>query len=319
MRFERRRLRDVVLDPVRRPARRHRRVPIGAAGVDADGESVLLRGGVDRPVGAAAEQHVAHGEQQHLDEAAILRHALDLRDRELRIVHRHQDRRAQPRLAVEQFLRDPVVDGGAQRHRHVLVEQRDRAMQHVADGEPAAERIERLAADHVEGAAGQPRRLPPVRPRAERRIRRIARQVEGVFRDMAIDDLIAPVVVEIGQQGRRAGRRRMKIAVDRAFDRHLHRRSLAVCARLRNCSRRNDKAGGSDVQTRDIGRRPSAHGCWAVSHGRPNAGYRHSHGAAGRDAHLQLGLHRRGCRILQEGRPQGLDTASWSAWARPTR
>ena len=97
-----------------------------------------------------------------------------------------------------------------------------------------AERIERLAADHVEVAAGQPGLLPPVRPRAERRVRRIARQVEGVLVDVAVDELVAPVFVEIGQQAPRARRRRMKIAVHRAFDRHLHRRSsLAVCVRLR--------------------------------------------------------------------------------------
>ena len=63
-----------------------------------------------------------------------------------------------------------------------------------------AERIERLAADHVEGAARRARGLPPVRARAERRVRRIARQVEGVSCDMAVDELVAPVFVEIGQQ-----------------------------------------------------------------------------------------------------------------------
>ena len=156
LRFERGRLRDIILDAMGRPARRHRRMAVGAAGVDADGEPELFRGGVDRPIGSAAQQHVAHREQQHLDEAAVRRHALDLGDRVRGIVHRHQDRRAQPRLAVEQFLPDPVVDGGAERHRHVLVEQRDRAMQHVADGEAGAERIERLAADHVEVPPGAP-------------------------------------------------------------------------------------------------------------------------------------------------------------------
>ena len=64
----------------------------------------------------------------------------------------------------------------------------------------AAERIERLAADHVEVPPGAPDLLPPVRPRAERRIRRIAGQVERVSGDVAIDELIAPVFIEIGQQ-----------------------------------------------------------------------------------------------------------------------
>ena len=79
LRFERRRLRDVILHPVRRPARRGRRMAIGAAGVNADREPVLFGRRIDRPIGAAAEQHLAHGKQQHLHEAAVGREPLDLR------------------------------------------------------------------------------------------------------------------------------------------------------------------------------------------------------------------------------------------------
>ena len=49
----------------------------------------------------------------------------------------------------------------------------------------------------------------------------------------AVDQLIAPVFVEIGQQRFRARRSRMQIAVHRAFDRHLHRRSLFESCGLR--------------------------------------------------------------------------------------
>ena len=113
---------------------------IGAAGMDADRQAELLRRRIDRPEEAAPEQDVAHREQQHLDEAPVGRDPLDLGDASLRVVQRHHDRGAQARLAVEQLLRDPVVHGAAQRGAHVLVEQRDRAMQHVADREARAER-----------------------------------------------------------------------------------------------------------------------------------------------------------------------------------
>ena len=65
--------------------------------------------------------------------------------------------------------------------------------------------------------AGAPDRLPPVRPRAERRVRRIARQRERIAVDVAVDDLVAPVFADIGQQRRCARHRRMQIAIDRAF------------------------------------------------------------------------------------------------------
>ena len=127
------------------------------------GEPVLFGGGVDRPIEPAPKQHLAHRQQQHLHETAIAGDALDLLHRQRRIVRRHQDRRAQARLPVQQFLRHPVVDRRAQRRRHVLVEQRDRAVQHVADGEARAERIERLAADRVE-VAGREGPTPAASP-----------------------------------------------------------------------------------------------------------------------------------------------------------
>ena len=121
----------------------------------ADGQAVFLGGLVDRPVGAAAERHLAHREHQHLHEALVVREPLDLLHRQIGIVQRQQDRGAQPRLAVEPFLGDVVVHRRDQRRRHVLVEQRDRAVQHVADGEARAEGVERVRAQKIEIAAGK--------------------------------------------------------------------------------------------------------------------------------------------------------------------
>ena len=221
-------LRDVVLDLIGRPAGGGRRGAVGRARVHADGEAVPLARLVDRPVDAPPERHLAHHRHQHLHEALVGREPLDLLHRQLGIVQRQQDRRAQPRLAVEPFLGDVVVDRRDQRRRHVLVEQRDRAVQRVADGEARAEGVERLRAQEVEVAAGRAVLRPPVGPAGQRRVRRIALQMERLLVDVTVDDLVAPVVVEIGQQRRGARHRRVDVAVDGAAGNHPH--SIAFLA-----------------------------------------------------------------------------------------
>ena len=134
------------------------------------GEAVLLGRRIERPIEPPAEQHVAHHQQQHLHEAAVVRDALDLGDRELRVLRRDQDRGAQPRLLVEEMLARPVVHRRAKRSRHVLVEERDRAMQIVADRVAQAEPVEHVAADHVDPAA---REVPSCR--------QSGRQLSGEF------------------------------------------------------------------------------------------------------------------------------------------
>src|SRR5262245_37470475 len=46
--------------------------------------------------------------------------------------------------------------------------------------------------------------------------------MERLLVDVAVDDLVAPVVVEIGQERRRARHRRMDVAVDGAAGDHAH-------------------------------------------------------------------------------------------------
>ena len=66
-------LRGVVLGVVGGPAERRDRMAIGAAGVDADRQPVLLGGGVYRPVVTLAQRHVVHHQQQDLHEALVRR------------------------------------------------------------------------------------------------------------------------------------------------------------------------------------------------------------------------------------------------------
>ena len=97
--------------------------------MDADGEPQPFGRRIDRPVGALAERHVAHDQHQHLDEALVLGAALDLGDRFFDALGGDHDRTAQPRILVEPFLGQPVVQRAAERVLHVLGEHHLHAVQ----------------------------------------------------------------------------------------------------------------------------------------------------------------------------------------------
>ena len=88
--------------------------------------------GVDRPVLPAAQRQFAGNQQQHLHEPLVGGAALDLLHRQFRVLLRHHDGGAQPRVAVQPFAHDPLVHrarhGGAQ----VLAERRLHAVQAIA-------------------------------------------------------------------------------------------------------------------------------------------------------------------------------------------
>ena len=129
-----------------------------AAGMDADWQAVLFRRAVDRPVLPPAQRQFGHCQHQHLDEAAVGRHPLDLLGGEIRAVHRHDDGGAQPRVAVKPLGSQPVVDAAAEAGRQVLAEHDLGAVQYVADGEPGLLPVEDVAlhADSVlPGGPGQ--------------------------------------------------------------------------------------------------------------------------------------------------------------------
>ena len=148
-------LRDVILEKIGRPARRGRRVPIGAAGVDADRQAVRSRGAIDRPVVPAAQRHVeptpssstwtkrGSPARRSISSAASSGFCdgttIEARSRGSRSSH---------------SCRDPVVDRADERRRHVLGEQRRRPGA-VEDGEARAERVERLRLEQREIGAGR--------------------------------------------------------------------------------------------------------------------------------------------------------------------
>ena len=227
--------RAVVLHVEARPAERGHGMAIGAAGMDADRQAVALRCGVERPEMPAPERHLAHRQHQHLDEAWVGGEPLDLLDGELDVLQRHHDRGAQARIAVEPFPRDPVVDRAGEGARHVLVEGKLDAIETIADREARAPAVEHLGAERARRRSPAACRAPGIRPRRDRRIGRIGDAVQPL--DAAIDDLVAPERLKIGQQRLDAGHRRVHVAIDR-FHRGGHGgRYLASRRRVHNaCS-----------------------------------------------------------------------------------
>ena len=145
---------DVVLQPIGRPTDRAWSHAILAPRMDGYGQPVLLRGSVDGPIVAAAEEGFALHQHQHGHETLVLGAPLDLIDGEVRGLHRHDDRGPETGIARQPLGREPVVDGAAKGCRHVGVENRLRAVEHIANGMRRAEGVERLCAQQLKIAAG---------------------------------------------------------------------------------------------------------------------------------------------------------------------
>ena len=189
----------------------------------ATGRSCCLGRLVDRPVAAVAGERVAHHQHEHLHEAAD-------RPRAARFpctassgfCDRQQDRSAQPRIAVEQFPRGPVVDRRAQA---AAMSSLNSAIAPCSTLQIAILtcRTRRAPAGAAPSTSlpGKPILRPPVRPAAQRRVGRIAHQRERIAVDVAIEELVAPVVGQVRQQRRGRRHRRMDVAINRA-GRNLH-------------------------------------------------------------------------------------------------
>ncbi len=224
LRLEALRLGGVVLQVVGGPAERGDRMSIGAAGMNPDRQVVAFGGRIDRPEVATPKRHLAHREHQHLDETRIAGATLDLVDREFDILQRHHDGRAQTRVAIEPFPRDPIVHGARKGTRHVLVQDKLYAVEAVADRQARAPAVEHLGlqlADagryplptlpRLRGRVGRGR--TKIRPRRDRRVGRIADALERI--DATAFDRIAPELVQIGHQRPHARHARVDVAIDR--------------------------------------------------------------------------------------------------------
>ena len=171
------RVRLVLLDIIRRPAAAGRRMPAIAADMNAERQAELLRARIDRPVAAAAERLVGARADVDLHIAADFRAALDLGDRELRIVLAGEDRGLQPRIAIGPERELPVIDGALDRGAEFEVLLReDEEIEHLQNPVLDVERIEMLLAHEIEIRARRPTgRRPGVAARDQRRGARIGR------------------------------------------------------------------------------------------------------------------------------------------------
>src|SRR5579872_2031075 len=216
------RLRDIVFDIVGRPAEGARRMAKATARMDADWQVKAFRGLVDRPMLPSAKRHLGHRQHQYLHEAPIVGAALDLGHREIRTVRRDNNRGTQPGIAIEPFGGDPVVDGTTEGGRQVFTEHDLRAVKRVADDEARLKWFQHVIAQLVELRSRKAAFRAPVRPAIERSIWRIGTQFEVITLDAAANDVLAPIVLEIGQQGACAWHGKMDITVDRTDCGRIH-------------------------------------------------------------------------------------------------
>ena len=147
------------------------------------------------------------------------RAALDLLDREFRILQRQHDRRPVAGIAIEPLGADPVVDRAAEGGGHVLVADE-------LDGVEAVQnRMREAVAVHERGrgalgigvgavAAG---RLvaPPVRPHGQWRLGRVGDRFKTG--DAADANRLAPIVIHMPRQRANVRHVRVHVAVDGAF------------------------------------------------------------------------------------------------------
>ena len=214
------------------------------------GQTQPLGRGVDRPVGALAERHVAHDQHQHLDEALVGGAALDLGDGFFDALRGDHDRAAQPRVLVQPFLDQPVVQRAAERILHVLGEHHLHAVERVADAVSCAKPVERLLLHIGETFARLALPRPPVRARGDRRIGRIG--LRDQIGHAARRHLVAPVVVHVGQQAGQMRHGGMQIAIHATGDRRRHDVSSFLLGRVsRDCLRHSIRA----ARTPQLGKR----------------------------------------------------------------
>ena len=187
-----------------------------------DRQPVRLRGGEDRPVAPPPQRLRRLRPQLDLREPPVAGALLDLLHRRLGIVLRHQDRRAQPRLLIDEVVRLPVVHRRAQRRRLVQVARGVAAQQRFQHAIGDVVGIQQLLAHERHVGARQPAaRRPRIAPR---RVRREARIGAAIGVDAAVElavlgEMLAPALRQILVQRARL-HVRMDVAIDDAETRH---------------------------------------------------------------------------------------------------
>ena len=175
-----------------------------------------LRRREDRPVAPPPDRFRRLRAKLDLREPPVAGSLLDLLHRGVRIVLRHQDRGAQPRLHIGEFISLPVVHRGTQHRRLVEVARRVAAEQRLQHAVGDVVLVEQLLADERDigpwrSAVGR-KRITPRQERLEPRVGAALRIRAGV--ELAIlGKMLAPALRHVLFQRARLGKR-MDIAID---------------------------------------------------------------------------------------------------------
>ena len=142
----------------------------------------------------------------------------DLFGGELWAFRGNDNRCAQARIAIEPFLREPIIGRLAKGQAHVLAKHDLCAMDAIAHGELELEMIKHFRFEVAEMRSRQSAaRGLPIRPYRERGARRQAAHLVALGFDAADPDVIRPVFIEERYQRAGLWHRNMDIAIDCAW------------------------------------------------------------------------------------------------------
>ena len=184
--------------------------------MNADRQPQAFRQPVDRPELPPAERDLAGDQHKHLHETKIVGTALDFRDRKLGIVRRDHDGGAQPWIAAQPLVADPVVGRPAERRGHVFAVKDLCAIEAVENSEARLIAIEHMRLHRFQRRSRlSPMIERPIWAARQRRVLWIAGETEVETIERANPDHLAPIVVEIWQKHAHPGQGGMKVTIDR--------------------------------------------------------------------------------------------------------
>ena len=181
------------------------------------GRPCAFGGPVDRPVLPAAERQFGHATSSRTwTKRGSGGDAVDFLGGQVGAVRRDDDGRAQAGVAIQPLGLDPVVDGAAEGGGQVLAEHHLGAVDDVADGVAWVQAVEQVGLQRLQAAAGRAGRQAPVGAAVDRGVGGVAAGFEVLAFQAAAQDVLAPVVVEVWQQGAGGRDGWMDVAVDGA-------------------------------------------------------------------------------------------------------
>ncbi len=154
-------------------------MPEAAAGMNTDRQIMPLCSSIDGLQMPSSERRLVHCQHQHLHETPILGAAFNLVHGILDILEQDHDRGAKPRIAIQPFLRDPVVERAREGFGHILVERKLHTIKAIADRKTRLPTIQNLFSQSRWIGGRETIAIAPIRPRADRSVRRVTSQTQA--------------------------------------------------------------------------------------------------------------------------------------------